>query len=128
MAVQAELLLKSGQVVLDEIAKRRRTVYFVYRGVKVLLDRRDLYMRILWPPLELPPDIAKRVMTKLNPAYEKAKKLVEEAGIKSEIESRAKALYEAVSGTLGEIREHYKAMKKLRPSRQVTRFPLICLQ
>ncbi len=115
IATQAELLLMKGIVSLDEIAKRSRKVYFVYRGVKIPLDHRGLYMRILWPPLELPPDIAERAMEKLRPAYEKAKGLVEKAEIESKVERRFRELYEAVSTTLGETGERYKANEESEP-------------
>ena len=115
MATQAELLLMKGMVALGEIAKHSQRVHFVYRGVKISLNHRGLYMRILWPPLELPPDIAEKAMEKLRPAYEKAKKLVEKAEIENRVERRFRELYEAVNSTLREIGKHVEEDGRAEP-------------
>lgn len=102
LVVQEILLRQSGQAVLNDIAKKARRAYFVYRGVSFRLTN-GLRMHILWPPLQLSPDIARKVMQKLEPAYEKAKKLVEKAKIAEQVSSKAEELYEEIGSVIGRI-------------------------
>ena len=112
LAVQAILLHRRGQVILDDIAKRTRKVYFAYRGTTFKLTS-NLHAHVLWPPPRLPPSIAKKVIRKLKPAYEKAKKLVEKANIVEQVGSKASELYERIKSIVERVSARNKQIEAI---------------
>jgi len=95
IAYEIVTLLRSGKMVLDELSKKIRALYLVYRGKRIELGK-GFYARVLWPPPELPSSIAEEVMRKLEPVYEIVKKLVKEQGLR-EVEEKAEEIERILS-------------------------------
>ena len=93
LAYEALILLRSGQAALDEIASETQATYLVGRGALIKL-RDGFSARVLWPPPTLPEPIAKKVVEKLKPVYDKARRLVEKKGlnVKQRVEEKAEEI------------------------------------
>ena len=94
---------------------RSQKAYLLYRGCHITLGG-GFHARALWPPRELPRLIAEKAIKKLEPVYEKAKKLIERA--KDIREKEVRELAETIEQQLGAntSEEKHSERRELEPT------------